>query len=175
MSEKTCINCKNYHPLQMLCGWRNEEAKPFDTCCDDFQEFTYLNPETDMSEADPILNDGDITAYATGAKRDKLDEPAWHLLPYQAINAIAKVLTAGAEKYGPRNWEQGLPMKSYLNHAMIHIGKFILSETAGEDWFAGDELEQEDHLAHAACNLLMALETRYRVRHGILPEELLKL
>lgn len=118
--------------------------------------------------------DGSKT-YSTGAKRDKLDEPAWHLLPFQAISAIAKVLTAGAEKYGPRNWEQGLPITSYLNHAMVHIGKYILSETIGSDWFGGEKLEQEDHLAHAACNLLMAMETRFRVRQGVLPEELMDL
>ena len=51
----------------------------------------------------------------------------------------------GAEKYGEQNW-RGLPASNCLNHAIAHIFKHI----------AGDR--EEDHLGHAAANLLMACD-----------------
>lgn len=115
------------------------------------------------------------TCEATGAVRGTMNEPAWYLLPFQAINELASVCSEGAVKYGPRNCERGLPISNLLNHAMIHIGKYILSETTDATEFASGELEAENHLAHAAWNIMFALEIRARVKQGLLKEELVKL
>lgn len=110
----------------------------------------------------------------TGAKRNREEgRGRWDLLPFQGIDCVAQVLDEGCKKYGHRNWEKGLPVfESYVDHALQHLAKLTV-EALGMSSFNEKELEDEDHLAHAACNLLMALETRARVRSGDLPEELM--
>jgi hypothetical protein len=46
-----------------------------------------------------------------------------------------------------RNWERGIPMHSFLDSAMRHLFKYM------DGWV------DEDHLAAAATNVLMALWT----------------
>jgi hypothetical protein len=60
----------------------------------------------------------------------------------------------GAEKYGAHNWEKGFPLDSILNHALVHIYRYL----------SGDRTE--DHLGHAAANLLMACHTE-EVSNGV--------
>lgn len=67
--------------------------------------------------------------------------------PAGAICDVAAVVKHGKEKYGPDNWRK-IPRKDHLDHALTHLFAYI----------AGDE--QDDHLEHAACRLLFALETR---------------
>ena len=67
--------------------------------------------------------------------------------PHQAILAVAKVVKNGLTHYAPDNWRQ-VPRADHLNHALVHLFAYE----------AGDR--QDDHLEHAACRLLMALECR---------------
>lgn len=69
------------------------------------------------------------------------------LLPAKAVLAVAAVLKYGADKYGPDNWRK-IARADHLNHAMTHI----LAYQAGD--------RSDDHMSHAACRLLMALETK---------------
>lgn len=71
------------------------------------------------------------------------------LLPAQASLHVAGILKYGADKYGDNNW-RGIPIADHLNHALTHIFA----------WLAGDS--QDDHLGHAACRLMMALEVSPR-------------
>lgn len=57
------------------------------------------------------------------------------------------VLAPGAVKYGEDNWRK-IPAKDHLNHALTHVFAFL----------AGDG--QDDHLEHAACRMMMALEIK---------------
>lgn len=68
------------------------------------------------------------------------------LLPAKASLHIAEILKYGAEKYGDNNW-RGLTVSDHVNHAMTHLFAFQ----------AGDITD--DHLGHAACRMLMALDT----------------
>jgi hypothetical protein len=68
------------------------------------------------------------------------------LLPMRASLAVAKVLKYGADKYGDENW-RNIPVRDHLNHALVHVASHLVGDT------------QDDHLEHAACRLLMALET----------------
>lgn len=54
-------------------------------------------------------------------------------------------MARGAANHGEKNWMKGIPIDHCVNHAMAHIVKFM----------EGDKTE--NHLAHAACNLLMSL------------------
>jgi len=72
------------------------------------------------------------------------------LLPFDAINEVAAVLTFGAKKYGDRNWEKGISYSRCFGAALRHLFA----------WFRGEDRDPESglsHLAHAACNTLMIL------------------
>lgn len=76
------------------------------------------------------------------------------LLPPRAVLAVASVLRDGAAKYGDGNW-RSIPVGDHLNHALSHVFA----------WLAGDT--QDDHLAHAACRLVFALDLDRIAREGI--------
>ncbi|MFU8837905.1 MAG: dATP/dGTP diphosphohydrolase domain-containing protein [Thiohalomonadaceae bacterium] len=66
------------------------------------------------------------------------------LLAYDALNGTARVLQFGAEKYAPRNWEQGIQYSRVFAALQRHI-------TA---WWMGEECDPEtglSHLHHASC------------------------
>lgn len=67
------------------------------------------------------------------------------LIPPQATKAIAEVLTYGAKKYKPNNWQLGEPDR-YIDALYRHL----------EAWRAGEKLDPESglsHLAHAITNI----------------------
>ena len=68
------------------------------------------------------------------------------LLPSRAILAVARVLKHAADKHPPDNWRR-IARVDHVNHALAHL--FALG--------AGDP--SDNHLEHAACRLLFALET----------------
>ena len=68
------------------------------------------------------------------------------LLPPLAVMRVAHVLTDKAKIYGKDNWRK-IDRTDHLNHAAAHIFAF----------FSGDQ--SDDHLTHAACRILFALET----------------
>lgn len=59
---------------------------------------------------------------------------------------MAKTMAEGAAKYGTGNWQKGMPVEVCLNHAMRHVVEYLKGDRS------------EEHLAHAACNLLMAID-----------------
>lgn len=79
----------------------------------------------------------------------------YDLLPPEALEAMARVLTFGAEKYGDRNWEQGIEEGRLFGAAQRHLWA---------DW-RGEPTDLESgmpHLWHAACNLAMLIAQRER-------------
>jgi hypothetical protein len=90
-----------------------------------------------------------IVPEKSGTKFDN-GKPQIDLIPYEAIEEIAKVLTFGCEKYGEANWANGIEMRRLLSAAYRHLGKF----NAGEDI---DDESQTIHLANAAANLCFAI------------------
>jgi hypothetical protein len=67
------------------------------------------------------------------------------LLPPLASLHLGKILKYGADKYGDKNW-QLISVEDNLNHALVHILSYL----------AGDK--QDDHVGHAACRLMFALD-----------------
>ena len=67
------------------------------------------------------------------------------LLPAEALLKVSKILAEGVPKYGRNNWKK-IPSQIHLRHALTHIFALMADD------------EQDDHLGHAACRLLMALE-----------------
>jgi hypothetical protein len=90
----------------------------------------------------------------SGIKHDQ-GKVRMELLPPDALFEVAKVLTVGACKYEDRNWELGMAHGRLLGAALRHINAYEQRE----------ELDPElmlDHVALAACDLLMLLALRLR-------------
>lgn len=85
--------------------------------------------------------------YETGAVRDTGGKGRCDLLPHSALLRVARHMENSLSCHEERNWEKGLPMHCFLDSAMRHIFKYM------------DGMVDEDHLAAAATNLLMALWT----------------
>jgi Domain of unknown function (DUF5664) len=89
-----------------------------------------------------------------GRKDDGGKDP-WHLAPWDAFCAIVRVIGFGAEKYAPRNWENGMDWSRVFSAAQRHL----------TSWWDGENTDPEtgmSHLWHAGCCLvfLIAYERR---------------
>lgn len=97
----------------------------------------------------PLLSVED--APTTGSKHDS-GKPLMGAVPPNALLAVAKVLTFGAEKYGRDNWRQVSSAETrYLDAALRHLNAYQRGE-------AVDPESGESHLAHAVCSLMFMLE-----------------
>lgn len=88
--------------------------------------------------------------FISGAVRDSLDKLRYDLIPHEHTTEMAKVLSMGASKYGPRNWEKGIPFSELYASAARHIASFL----------AGEERDSESGLLHTShvCWNFMAIE-----------------
>jgi hypothetical protein len=77
------------------------------------------------------------------------------LIPQSWIRSLAQILTVGAAKYEPRNWEKGLSYSETLGSLHRHL----------DSWLSGERYDKETkchHLGHVAWNALalMTMELR---------------
>ena len=71
---------------------------------------------------------------STGAARDALTSKIQtHLVPFELIAFAAIGLNYGAEKYAPRNFEQGLPLSAHLNSIDRHTRALMAGEVVDTD------------------------------------------
>lgn len=144
-----CPNCKrNYHRTFATCpscGAMNP-FKPGD------------DPLTNIFRSQPP--DG-ITGrlsrpdkYSPGGKKHDSGKTRMELLPHDALEAVALVLTDGAAKYDARNWEKGIAYSRLYGAMQRHLSA----------WWRGEENDPDSgrpHLWHAACEAMMLVaETR---------------
>lgn len=76
----------------------------------------------------------------------------WSLMPFEAVEEIAKVLEFGAKKYEAWNFTKngGMQHTRIINSCLRHIFAYM----------RGQDLDPESglsHLAHAGCNILFLL------------------
>jgi hypothetical protein len=84
-----------------------------------------------------------ITTFTTGAVRGTdAENVRYDLITPIGLRRLAETCAEGAKKYGDHNWQKGIPASVMLNHAIRHI--YL--------WLEGER--SEDHLAHAAWNIL---------------------
>jgi hypothetical protein len=92
--------------------------------------------------------------YDTGAVRSAdCEQTRYDLITPIGLRRLAETYAEGAQKFGAFNWENGMPVTDLLNHAIAHVYKFL----------GGDRTE--DHLAHAAWNLLGAIHSMEKWPH----------
>ena len=91
------------------------------------------------------LADGTVITPKKGVKFDT-GKRRVDLVPTEAINALAEVLTAGAVKYGTHNWRHGMDWSRVYGAAQRHMLAF----------WGGDDIDEESgmpHLWHALTNM----------------------
>ena len=91
----------------------------------------------------------------TEGRKDDAGKPRHELIPPEAVEALADVLTFGATKYGDRNWERGMAWSRVYGAAMRHAWA----------WWRGEKADPEtglSHLKHLLCCVafLVAFEER---------------
>jgi len=77
------------------------------------------------------------------------DKLMWDLLPYDTIESVVDILTYGAKKYSPNNW-QNVSLNRYEAAMMRHYVA----------WRKGEVYDPESgkhHLSHALCNMMFML------------------
>lgn len=88
---------------------------------------------------------------AKKAKKHDAGKDRWDLLPWDAAREIVRVLTFGAQKYGPGQWRDVPDAERRYTAAMLrHVSA----------WCMGERLDEESglhHLAHAGCCILFLL------------------
>lgn len=92
-----------------------------------------------------MQNNNQTTGKGNGLRFNE-GKPRYDLVNPEALEDMVKVLTYGANKYVPRNWEQGLSWTSVLASLKRHIAAFE----------RGEDIDNESgmlHIAHAACNI----------------------
>lgn len=93
----------------------------------------------------------------TGVKHDE-GKTDWRLLPYDALEEVARVLTLQvvSGRYAARNWELGLQYSRCASAVDRHFNKW---------WQHGETLDADSGLhalAHAACEILFLLAFELR-------------
>ena len=99
--------------------------------------------------------------FDTGAHRDTQEgKGRYDLIPPAALKRLAGVYQRGADKYGARNWEKGMPIGRCLDSALRHLFQYI------------EGRRDEDHLGQALWNIAGAIHIEEMVERGVLPPEL---
>jgi hypothetical protein len=99
--------------------------------------------------------------FKTGAQRDHDNGKGLpHLIPTRPLDLLARHFQTGAEKYGPNNWQKGIPVSAYYDSAMRHLWAVHRGET------------NEPHLTACIWNLVCLQDTLQSIAAGALPQDL---
>ena len=83
-----------------------------------------------------------VTGGEKGSKPERFD-----LIPWEALEEVARVYSFGARKYDDHNWRKGMKWSLAYAAAFRHMAKFVQGETH-------DPESGLHHLAHAAFHML---------------------
>lgn len=111
-----------------------------------------MNDDRIDKDLTPIIyGQGEMEKTNFGANRESnKGRGRFDLIPYEALEALAKWYEAGAEKYDERNWEAGISVKDCINRMCRHAGKVASGWT------------DEDHLAAVMWNAAAAITMMQR-------------
>lgn len=85
------------------------------------------------------------------ARKDDQGKQRWDLMPFRPLGWIADVVTYGAKKYGPNQWQKlHNGSDRYFAALMRHLSAWRTGETH-------DEESGLHHLAHAGCCIVFLL------------------
>lgn len=93
-----------------------------------------------------VKDSGHRREFDTGAVRDMAEgKGRYDLVPWVAIDELARHCEQGAIKYGERNCEKGIPVSSLIDSAFRHLSKYMQG------------MRDEEHLAAALWNIAFAV------------------
>lgn len=114
-----------------------------------------------MKQPQKLKDSGERRETGTGAVRDLASKKGrFDLVAPFAIRAMAQQMARGAAKYDARNWEKGMPLSWFIDSCSRHL----------EQLKAG--FDDEPHADAVIWNIAGFIETRERIRRGILPKAL---
>ena len=116
-------------------------------------------PGCSISEAYKVLekNISKVTGLSDceRGKKDDSDKLRFDLIPPILLKAVATILTFGAKKYSPNNWQRlGNFNERFTGALMRHLNA----------WRDGEKIDQESgqpHLWHIACNVAFLIWKEY--------------
>lgn len=117
-----------------------------------YKRFLYSDTRACLDAGKDIVDFDDLLThqqrhFSTGAVRDSAEgKGRYDLLPMFAIHELAKAMEKGAEKYGERNIDKGIPQYSLVDSGMRHLTQYI----------RGDK--DEKHLVSALWNIAWAVQ-----------------
>jgi len=119
------------------------------------------SPKSGTQSEFKMKDSGSRESFESGAMReDASGKGAYELISPILIARLARVLEDGTYKYEERNWEKGMPVDRCMQSALRHLYQYI------------EGYRDEDHLGHAAFNIMAMIHTTEMIRRGILPESL---
>lgn len=114
-----------------------------------------------MVKFSKVKDSGKRQNFKTGSVRDTQEgKGRYDLLPFYALERLARHFENGANKYNANNWRLGQPLSRYMDSGLRHSFGYLRGET------------DEDHLAAACWNLMCLMETQEMIEKGLLPKEL---
>lgn len=109
-----------------------------------------------------LKDSGMRSEFNTGAVRDlSTGKGRFDLLPALVLERLAVHYENGAKKYADRNWEQGIPIRSFVDSGLRHFNKWLQGENA------------EDHLSAIIWNVAGIIWTIDKIEKGERPTTLL--
>lgn len=117
-------------------------------------EAEWLRPESEVRTVS--AGQVQVTTDHPAVKGDKAVRPErYDLIPWDAMDEVAKVYAFGATKYQPHNWRLGLPWSSSYAALIRHASQFWRGEDTDEE----SGLSPLAHVAfHALTLIAFALE-----------------
>jgi len=113
-----------------------------------------------------IEDSGGKVGFESGAWRDiREGKGRFDLISPWALMRLAKHLELGAEKYGIRNWEKGIPLHTFIDSALRHLTRYLMDKLLERE-------PAEDHLAAAMWNVMCAIHTEDLITLHHFPDEL---
>lgn len=88
----------------------------------------------------------------SGTKKDE-GKARWDLLPLEVVDAVARILTRGAQKYAARNWEKGIAYGRVFAGVMRHLTEWWICKLFGRDGINHTD-GPESHIDHAITGLM---------------------
>lgn len=98
-----------------------------------------------------------MESFKSGAVRDSSKgRGRYDLIPPALLRRVAAVSEIGAERYGDRNWEAGIPTGRLLESALRHLTAYMDECLRARNGLPAGSAE--DHLAHAVWNLAAIMQ-----------------
>ncbi len=88
----------------------------------------------------------------TGVKKDE-GKARFELIAWEVVEAVARILTEGAKKYDPRNWEKGILYGRVFSGVLRHLTAWFNAKVSGTDGINHSD-GNESHLDHAITGLM---------------------